>query len=188
MRHVPHPVAVITSTHKGTSSGWRGATVSSFNTVTLEPRPVVSFNIKKLSSTYEAIKHSRAFNVHLFTPNETSRMIARRFSSGNASSPFRNTDGSPASFSSTMQAVDLEAPLAGGAPGGPSWQSPVIDPTPEPLFLLKCIFLSSKTVEIADHMVIFGEVFECQHELSKVDKSSTFLYYVNGEYSTDIAT
>jgi len=35
--------------------------VSSFNTVTLDPRPFVSFNIKRPSSTYDAICQSGSF-------------------------------------------------------------------------------------------------------------------------------
>ena len=61
MRKIPHPLMVVTaeSSHGKKS----GLLISSFNTVTLTPEPIVSFNMKLPSSTYEAISSSNHFQV-----------------------------------------------------------------------------------------------------------------------------
>ncbi|KAI4152066.1 MAG: hypothetical protein LQ340_003131, partial [Diploschistes diacapsis] len=77
MRKVPHAVVVVTAStlesHKPNTetdfTGPRppplqhGMLVSSFNTVTLQPEPVVSFNVKVPSKTYDAIAESGYFEV-----------------------------------------------------------------------------------------------------------------------------
>ncbi|OQU94002.1 Flavin reductase like domain-containing protein [Cladophialophora immunda] len=177
MRHVPHPVAVITSTDtsvnaNGDPSAWRGATVSSFNTVTLDPTPIVSFNIKQLSSTYEAIRASGLFNVHLFLCDHMGQKIAEKFARGNASSPFHRRDGTLASFARWRS--DTAPALRPNSP-------PIIQYFPK--FQIKCRFLSEKAVEIGDHMVVFGEVEHVYDRLEGVDGSDICLYYVNGRYA-----
>ena len=69
MRSVPHALTIITSHHSLILSEvdpeapgeQHGLLVSSFNTVTLHPKPFVSFNIKLPSKTYSAITASRYF-------------------------------------------------------------------------------------------------------------------------------
>ncbi|EXJ56577.1 hypothetical protein A1O7_06921 [Cladophialophora yegresii CBS 114405] len=183
MRHVPHPVAVITSTDiavspEGAPTAWRGATVSSFNTVTLRPTPIVSFNITKQSSTYDAIKSSGLFNVHLLSCSSSSSSIAGRFSRGNASSPFHVEDGSLATWAGE-QHMNAPAPSHLGPQIGR--KSPIIK---SPLqAVLRCKHIAQKTVEIGDHVVIFGEVVEKYDELHHLEEASVWLYYVNGKYS-----
>ena len=89
MRRVPYPVAIITSTDPNNSGGgsvqesFRGMTVSSFNTVTLTPEPVVSFNVRRPSETLNAMLASRRFLVHLLAPSRPTAVLAREFSMGN---------------------------------------------------------------------------------------------------------
>ncbi|KAI5300124.1 hypothetical protein KEM56_002705 [Ascosphaera pollenicola] len=86
MRHVPHPVAIITATNPGASTAketFRGMTVSTFNTVTLYPEPVISFNVKTPSETYNAICQSKRFLVHLLAPKPSTARLARDFARGN---------------------------------------------------------------------------------------------------------
>ncbi|PGH29122.1 hypothetical protein GX50_08127 [[Emmonsia] crescens] len=87
MRQVPHPVAIITSTDPGSptvQTAFRGMTVSSFNTVTLYPETIVSFNVKLPSETFNAISSSSRFLVHLLAPTDATARLARDFSQGNA--------------------------------------------------------------------------------------------------------
>ena len=73
MRRVPHPVMIVTA--KSPRKETVGLLVSSFNTVSLYSRPVVSFNLKLPSSTFDAIAISG-----LFTVNATSTLkLARAF-------------------------------------------------------------------------------------------------------------
>ncbi|OJJ49310.1 hypothetical protein ASPZODRAFT_129748 [Penicilliopsis zonata CBS 506.65] len=85
MRHVPHPVAIITSTdpRNGSDSPARGMTVSSFNTVSLSPSPIISFNVRRPSETLAALLLSDRFLVHLLAPNLRTAALARAFSRGN---------------------------------------------------------------------------------------------------------
>ncbi|GAD97837.1 oxidoreductase, putative [Paecilomyces variotii No. 5] len=86
MRQVPHPVAIITATDPdcpNADEAYRGMTVSSFNTVTLYPEPVISFNVKRPSETLHALQTSGYFHVHLLAPSEETAKLARDFSRGN---------------------------------------------------------------------------------------------------------
>ena len=70
MRPVAHSIAVVTVPSEGaqetkteTTPLPEGLLISSFNTVSLEPDPIVSFNIKVPSRTYDAIARSEKFDV-----------------------------------------------------------------------------------------------------------------------------
>ncbi|KAL4811277.1 flavin reductase like domain-containing protein [Aspergillus unguis] len=58
-------------------------TVSSFNTVTLTPQPIISFNVRRPSETLQALLSSGRFLVHLLAPNPQTASLARDFSRGN---------------------------------------------------------------------------------------------------------
>lgn len=86
MRRVPYPIAIITATDPTgpfDATSFRGMTVSSFNTVTLTPHPVISFNVRRPSETLNALVASRRFLVHLLAPGRTTATLARDFSKGN---------------------------------------------------------------------------------------------------------
>ncbi|KAL1964330.1 hypothetical protein VTN77DRAFT_7015 [Rasamsonia byssochlamydoides] len=87
MRRVPHSVAIITAADRCTPPQgkpiFRGMTVSSFNTVTLDPEPVVSFNVRRPSETLNALQSSGRFLVHLLAPSAATAKLARDFSRGN---------------------------------------------------------------------------------------------------------
>jgi len=68
MRSTPHPLTTIISyapkpsdSSDTISQTPYGLLVSSFNTITLDPKPYVSFNIKRPSRTYDAIYQSGRF-------------------------------------------------------------------------------------------------------------------------------
>ncbi|KAL5340806.1 flavin reductase like domain-containing protein [Aspergillus crustosus] len=91
MRRVPYPVAIITSTDPNPpsssssppASNFRGMTVSSFNTVTLTPKPVISFNVRRPSETLNALLKSGRFLVHLLSPGQGAAALASDFAKGN---------------------------------------------------------------------------------------------------------
>ncbi|EXJ88500.1 hypothetical protein A1O1_05430 [Capronia coronata CBS 617.96] len=187
MRHVPYPVAVITATDlshspEGGPEGWRGATVSSFNTVALLPRPVVSFNIKKISSTFDAIRSSGHFYVHLLSEDaDEAHKIASKFTKGNASYPFHDDSGELESFALVS---DVRPDLKRMPPilHFEKESGDLVVP-----FRLHCRFLQDKLVEIGDHVVLFGEVDHVFHDVGAFyDQSSdtpiSCLVYVDGSY------
>jgi flavin reductase (DIM6/NTAB) family NADH-FMN oxidoreductase RutF len=85
MRRVPYPVAIITATDPQgpVEKAFRGMTVSSFNTVTLHPSPIISFNVRRPSETLSALQSSGRFLVHLLAPTPATAALARDFSRGN---------------------------------------------------------------------------------------------------------
>ncbi|KIW10325.1 hypothetical protein PV08_11287 [Exophiala spinifera] len=183
MRLVGHPVTVITATDtslspKGHPKSWRGATVSSFNTVTLEPEPIVSFNIKKNSSTFQAIEHSGHFAAHFMSGLQPlSVKMATRFSRGNHTSPFHDADGRVDELFIKRNARTLT-----GRPPVLHHDSNIV-----PLHL-SCEYMPSKLVHIADHVVVFGRVTWVYHatdvaELVRSKGRTSILSYANGGYS-----
>ena len=199
MRSVPHPVAIITSTSIYTASSstiatsgssraptldlFKGATVSSFNTVTLTPDPVVSFNITRKSSTFAAIQLSGVFMVHLMASaavldddgdtgkevgERQAEIIATKFAMGNEGKPFHDEDGKLGEW------VDLAAQAGnaskkGAASGVSSTRKVSMPPVIKSetssgeqivSFRLLCEHMKEKTVSIGDHVAVFGKVIE----------------------------
>lgn len=112
-RSVAHPVAIVTAlapesaddsigvsdgSFGGTQVGneWeealksmRAMTISSLNTVSLDPTPVISFNVRVPSSTWDAICARRHFRVALLRATERGSEIAKLFSKGDATEGYR---------------------------------------------------------------------------------------------------
>lgn len=174
MRRVPHPVAVITANlpaHKPPES-FCAMTVSSFNTVCLEPKVVVSFNVKLPSATYDAIQASGHFDIHLINSTVEGAAIAELCSTGRGRDLFKADDGeSPPPTPSTAEAQEEEegqpAPLR----------------STDVMFALQCRLLEP-AVKVADHVVVLGEVLA--HRLPATvkiwDGVSLGMCYVNRLY------
>ncbi|EEP75768.1 predicted protein [Uncinocarpus reesii 1704] len=167
MRLVPHPVAIITATQPNSraDSAFRGMTVSSFNTVTLYPEPIVSFNVKLPSETYDAIRSSQRFLVHLLSSNGVTANLAREFSRGHENvqmedrkHTFRFT--SPAS-------LERQPAVTEGEPPRLVLQQRLLDnedstqntlPSNFP-FILECRYYPS-SARVGDHVIVLGTVIK----------------------------
>ncbi|KUJ21368.1 uncharacterized protein LY89DRAFT_715568 [Mollisia scopiformis] len=70
----------------------RGMTVSSFTTVSLDPHPIIQFNIKVPSRTLGALMETRHFFVHILEATMLGAKIAAAFTKGNSpdGNPFVN--------------------------------------------------------------------------------------------------
>jgi flavin reductase (DIM6/NTAB) family NADH-FMN oxidoreductase RutF len=85
LRQLTQPVALVTSIMPANSvndaspGGPRGVTVSSFCTVTLQPEPIISFNLRVPSRTWDAIKTSRDLQVSLLTASPEGAAAAHAF-------------------------------------------------------------------------------------------------------------
>ncbi|KAK0660659.1 Uncharacterized protein DIS24_g3292 [Lasiodiplodia hormozganensis] len=112
-RSVAHPVAIVTAlapetaddsigvsdgSFGGTQVGdeWedalksmRAMTISSLNTVSLDPTPVISFNVRVPSSTWDAIRARCHFRVALLRATERGSEIAKLFSKRDAMEGYR---------------------------------------------------------------------------------------------------
>ncbi|RAL17173.1 flavin reductase family protein [Aspergillus homomorphus CBS 101889] len=148
MRQVPYPVAIITSTdphaHAHTSqtsttseisSSFRGMTVSSFNTVTLHPNPIISFNVRRPSETLSALQSSGRFLVHLLAPNPRTAALARDFSRGNRQRHGRRPHNPSADRDATDEAAAEE----------------------DFPFVFECRVLP-QSVQVQDHTIVVGTV------------------------------
>jgi flavin reductase (DIM6/NTAB) family NADH-FMN oxidoreductase RutF len=87
LRHITQPVALVTSyapqahlqTRLEKRTQARGVTVSSFCTVTLQPVPVVSFNLRVPSRSWDAISGSGYLRVHLLKASPEGAAVAHAF-------------------------------------------------------------------------------------------------------------
>jgi flavin reductase (DIM6/NTAB) family NADH-FMN oxidoreductase RutF len=183
MRRVPQPVTIVTSsntqTHPdGHPDGWHGATISSFNTVSLHPNPIISFNIRKISSTYDAIEASGKLWVHFLTQTPSAIDLADRFAQWDKPNPFQSL---------LLVRKDKDKDTE------PNLEVPMIHnerSTPKRIaFILECEYIKDKTVAIGDHVVLFATVTEVENKTPNcVSEGSAFqppgpcLVYAEGEY------
>jgi flavin reductase (DIM6/NTAB) family NADH-FMN oxidoreductase RutF len=191
MRHVPHPIAIVTAaptqatTGKTNASHWRGATISSFVTVALDPEPVVCFNIKHDSSTFAALAQSSQFNVHLLRSSPEAEVIATKFASGNALEPFHDGEGELEWWVRQPAAAEGSAPVIVGSKNEVEAEGTARDSVVS--FRLSCSHLADKTVAVGDHVVVFGKVVDVDHGLEETEGTSRLaapcLLYVEGGYS-----
>lgn len=170
MRLVPQPIAIITSTDISTGTPiYRGATISSFTTVTIEPIPIVSLNIKRPSATFDAIESSGLFHVHLLNASPTSTKLATAFTKGSSESPFQ-METSLFKIHSKLNGVESRTP--------PEISSPAI------AFCIPCRYYREKTVELGDHVVLFGSVHSAFRLISpEALAGKPCLVYANGSYN-----
>ncbi|KAJ6171183.1 hypothetical protein N7470_000250 [Penicillium chermesinum] len=151
MRRVPYPVAIITATDPSSTAdtSFRGMTVSSFNTVTLSPTPIISFNVRRPSETLNALLASGRFLVHLLVPSPETATLARDFSKGNIT--LASMLSGHGTFEFGKLEGDAEQPLPmlrrreAGLPG-------VHFP-----FVFECALLPQK-IDVYDHSIVLGEV------------------------------
>lgn len=176
MRRVPHPVAVITSSmprHTPPES-FHGMTVSSFNTVCLEPKVVVSFNVKQPSATYDAIQASGQFNVHLINSTGQGAAIAELFATGRGREAFKNDEQRNDDDEVTPSTLSTSELVEG---------EPDLLRTNSVMFTLQCKLLD-QTVNVADHVIVLGTVltYRLPPPVRVSDKPSLGICYVNRRY------
>ena len=162
MRRVPHPVAIITSTDPTASAqtAFRGMTVSSFNTVTLYPEPVVSFNVKVPSETYNAITSSSRFLVHLLAPNATTARLATEFSKGHENVLLDNRNEFFEFTSAKSAEITSPSIRTGEPPRLVLRQNSQATATKEAVnfpFIFECKYLP-QSCRVGDHVVVLGTV------------------------------
>jgi flavin reductase (DIM6/NTAB) family NADH-FMN oxidoreductase RutF len=156
LRHVTQPVALVTSFMASAGSLKdadkralsRGVTVSSLCTVTLHPKPVVSFNLRVPSRSWDAISASGFLRVHLLKASPEGATAAHVFTLPYEQShePFKHLTEK------------------GGHMSYPRTRNPAKVPEiiwPEAIhanFVAKV--LREKCIEVGDHMIIVAEVIK----------------------------
>jgi len=162
MRHVPWPVAIIStvlptdslptdslppSPHRPgdndlTSVDYRGMTVSSFTPVSLDPVPIISFNIRTPSRTLGALRANGYLHLHIPAANSLGRAVAHAFTEPRED---------PTQVFRDLVAKRLVT-LSHGRRHLPELSGPGISQR------FRCILLPDKTVDIGDHVVLFAKV------------------------------
>ena len=163
MRPVPHALTVITSFQPGKDPGDepepRGLLVSSFNTITLSPRPYVSFNIKLPSSTWDAIKASG----HFTASGIDNSAIASAFTIGQADSGDKATKGG----------------------WGRDWISKdgrLRDPRVA-YWWMQCRCTTKQSLLVGDHLIAVGEVLQAgEYWYGRTRQLKHPLLYMDGAY------
>ncbi|KAL2860869.1 flavin reductase family protein [Aspergillus lucknowensis] len=185
MRRVPYPVAIITSTDPTSTSTtntisdsgpepstrYRGMTVSSFNTVTLTPQPVISFNVRRPSETLNALLASGNFLVHLLSPTKDTAALARNFSRGNQNLTldgcgfeFVGFTPSPHHLLSAVgregkvNAAPLPLPMLRRRKDAAATTTKSEPETELFPFIFECRLLTNSVVDVYDHTIVVGTI------------------------------
>ena len=171
MRRVPQSVAIITARDMNDlQNAWRGATVSSFTTVTFEPEVIVSLNLRLPSTTYDAILTSNRFDVNMLKASGRGAELASCFAS-----PLEEARRKAFAMERRPQSSSLTFhPLFSRSHGV---QNPVA-------FRIPCCYMPEKTVQIGDHVVIYGKaeaIARKSYDL-RAGETTTCLAYIDGCY------
>ncbi|KAL8919938.1 MAG: hypothetical protein Q9208_006506 [Pyrenodesmia sp. 3 TL-2023] len=160
MRLVPHPLTIILA--RDTESPLpSGLLVSSFNTITLDPVPYVSFNLKLPSATYTEIQKSGVFGASAFSNPD----IAKDFLLDKESPEYRTA--------LRKNVNEGETRLRTGK-GGIWW--------------MECQFMEKESVQVGDHLVVIAKVVNAEYynEFHNRGKNvlGSPLIYLDGRYRT----
>jgi flavin reductase (DIM6/NTAB) family NADH-FMN oxidoreductase RutF len=186
MRHVPHPVVVVTTstsdaptdTPSSLSSSPRdsdpsalahsyAATLSSFTTVTLGPPAVVTFNLRRPSRTLDALLARRFFRVHVLRADADGAAIAAAFVDGAHGAALERLN--ERGFGVRMEGFRG----AGGA--GRGWAPSFGRGS---LFAFDCEVLQDKVLVVGDHAVVFAAVrWAPKTDGWRETEESSLLYY-----------
>lgn len=150
LRHLTQPVALISSimldkSAKVTKGRPRGVTVSSFCTVTLSPVPIVSFNLRVPSRSWDAISSSGRLRVHLLRASPEGAAAAHAFTL-----PYEQPD-EPFERLKQLGAAVFAGRDGRRTPPKISWENAVIAD-------MSATLLPDKCIQVGDHMIVLAEV------------------------------
>lgn len=176
MRSVPSSVVVLTTRVSSSTSdidSFRGMTVSSLTSVTLEPEPIISFSIRGPSRTLDCITAGQPFAVNFLSGYPKAAQIADIFSKphDHPSQPFH-----------AVKALELVNVYAKDDDPAPPTLRGRLAPA-----RFTCELLPGKSLEIGDHTVIFARVTDV-YRSQKIERAQsdlpTFLTYAQAGYRT----
>ncbi|KAI7157271.1 hypothetical protein KC349_g5754 [Hortaea werneckii] len=152
LRPLTHPVVLITARDalhpdldQSTFIGCRGVTVSSFTAVTLFPQPIVSFNLKVPSRTWDAIASSQWLTAHILSANTDAATLTHAFIQ-----PYP----SPEHAFHVIRKLGVEISLPTNEPS----RSPRLNHKEAVLAQVHARILPAKCVQAGDHVIVVAEV------------------------------
>lgn len=151
-RQLTYPVVVITCRAPGKAPDTdplahnRGVTVSSLSTVTLHPTPIISFNLRLPSRTWDAMDPKFRIAIHFLAASPAGAAIAHAFTlpSERPHEPFLRLQ--------ELRGVHITHRER---------QPPLIRYGKGVLARMEAEILPEKTVDVGDHKVVFAEVRLC---------------------------
>lgn len=166
LRHLVQPVALITATRPGLESPHksRGVTVSSFCTVTLDPKPIISFNLRVPSRTWNAIYESRRLCVHLLSATSEGATAAHAFTR-----PYELPHQPFELLEEHGGIVHKETDKSTRTPPTVNWPAAVH-------ISMQARLLVDKCVNVGDHVVVLAEVDGVENIGGDVPESGLLAY------------
>lgn len=187
MRHVPQSIAILTTSRKPCSQTITtesdpadlkgiGMTLSSVNTISLEPQPLISFNIKKPSRTLDALMHHGHFLIHFPSCSKAGAYLSDSFSGGFLQS--KNLQSPSFCKSTPIPVLNIK----GQEISLPALLSPAYPIS----YILKCeVYAKNGFIDVADHVIVVGKVQKTwSHNEASMQSTpdNTCLGYINGSY------
>lgn len=137
-------------------------TVSSFNTVTLHPKPVISFNVHHPSETLLALQSSSRFLVHLLAPGAAAARLARDFARGNENLDLGEFEWDYHKYLPRLRRRRQQQQSQ--EEEGEKHEREDFS------FVLECQYIPDKTIQVYDHIIVLGTV---EKVLAASPRSST---------------
>ena len=178
MRQMPHPVVLVTASksdsfrternntdlfNRTDTKNFCAMTVSSMTTVSLDPDPVISFNVKKPSQTLDAIQSQKSFFINLLINSPQGAHLAHQFSQGDAQAAFQKIQERGAR-------IQLRPSLFSFTP---VISSPGINGH------LACTVIPDQCVTVSDHVIVVAKV---HHISTRRAGRKSGLAYGEGSY------
>lgn len=138
--------------------------MSSFTSLTLKAKPVITFNVATPSRTLDSIEASREFNIHILAGDSSGAAVADHFTRGNVSDVFAG-----------LEDVVLEQSDDGRTP--PLLRGKGV------VHVLRCRLLDDEPsrgfMKVRDHMIVAAEVVEM---IPGVESKEFGLAYADRKY------
>jgi flavin reductase (DIM6/NTAB) family NADH-FMN oxidoreductase RutF len=173
MRHVAHPVVVVTTSTSNSSAAPAfetsyAATLSSLTTVTLGPPAVVTFNLRRPSRTLDALLARGLVRAHVLRADADGAALAAAFVDGAHGAALARLDAR--GFGVRMER------FRGGAESRSGWAPSFGRGS---LFSFDCEVLRDKVTVVGDHAVVFAAVRWAPEMdgVREADGESSLLYY-----------
>ncbi|CAL9732431.1 hypothetical protein MOUN0_N09890 [Monosporozyma unispora] len=150
MQKLSYPTMIVTSAvPKGTKSmDFHGLTISSMTSLSINPKPLIQFNIKIPSNTSKDIRNNGLFAIHFLDPTQSNINLARHFSRG-----VKDTMTSP--FSTLLKNKDYMCYFDENVTSKQNVILPILKETG------KILICNSKEVfKVQDHEIWIGEVLQ----------------------------
>ena len=173
------------------SKEYRGMTLSSFTTVSLQKDPIVSFNIRTPSATLLALAEAGMFLIHILEANEAGASLATQFSRGGGGiDAFNGLDIMRMPLNLIEEGFELDNSIT---------YLPLIQSSGVKQILLCRVVdcglkqeISRPFLQIDDHNVVFGKVLmiadsdgvRASHGVISLGEEWHGLSYADGQYRT----